>query len=258
MKNMQDDRSLILFHGIIKYGSFTRQRGTRFILKIIFPLLTLAFFTGCVTHTLKPSFINSEKEFNYINKPDTKIRFSENRDELNKPYAFNIAPVKWEDRAHLYPSDQKDLGEFLRRYFYYGLLDESLNDMILLRKDDPGSYAGMQKRLGVMETSITHVRRGNGILRYFLGYGLGRTDIQVEGRVTDFHSGEEIMAFVLRRYHEGNAYGGWNFRALSNEYCLRMSLEEIALNVADLLRNTWISMAKFGSPTPFPPLSMER
>lgn len=53
-----------------------------------------------------------------------------------------------------------------------------------------------------LDIAITRWHEGNGFLRYFLGFGLGATDMQWEGQLRDT-SGTLLLAWADRRIHPG-------------------------------------------------------
>jgi hypothetical protein len=81
----------------------------------------------------------------------------------------------------------------------------------------------------LVEGKVTVFDMGNGWVRYFAGLlflGLGATDFQVEGRVTNYGTGELVMEFVDRRRHLANTPFGPNLKNLS-DHTFAMKITEL-------------------------------
>jgi hypothetical protein len=153
---------------------------------------------------------------------------------------------------------KKELGVFLRQYFYHGLLRQNYFDMKMPQTENLELYTENKPRLLILETAVTRIRKGSGLARYFIGYGLGRCDLQVEGRLREAFGEGNVMAFVMRYHHLGNSYMGKNPRSASSKYCLRLSMEAVALATTDLMKEVWAKYMEFDHPHPIEALPMER
>jgi len=147
---------------------------------------------------------------------------------------------------------------FFRDYLYWGLVGDAVHHMLLLKEDSLRNYEDPEARIAFLESRITHMKKGSGFLRYFIGFGLGQSDLQVEGALRDYKTREEILSFVMRYRHSGNAYQGLNPRALSGRYCLRMSIEQASITITDLIKDMWKNMDKTGMPDPALLIAFER
>lgn len=220
--------------------------------------LLLLLLASCTPRTLTPAFISDEISFNYKNDKDLKVWVSPTTDTLKPPEMVYVAAVQWVDDGNIEPPLKKELGNFLRQYFYHGLLRQNYFDIKLPQTENLQLYTENKPRLLILETAVTRIRKGSGLLRYFIGYGLGQSDLQIEGRLREEFGGNEVMAFVMRYRHLGNAYMGKNPRASSSRYCLRLSMEAVALTVTDLMKEVWAKNMEFENPRPIEILPMER
>jgi len=213
---------------------------------------------ACTPLTLPPSFITSHPVLNYKNEKDLKMRISPSIGVLQPPKILFIAPIQWRNASNISLELKRELEEFLREYFYEGLISQNYFDMILTDTKNIDIYKDMNLRLVTLEAAVTRIDKGVGLLRYFIGFGLGESDLQVEGHLIENTTREEVMAFVMRYRHTGNAYNGWNPRALSGRYCLRMSMESVALTITGLIKDVWEKNCQLGTVRPLEISSMER
>lgn len=65
---------------------------------------------------------------------------------------------------------------------------------------------------------ITRFRKGNGFLRYFLGYGISPVKAHLEGEILTPGNGK-LARFKLICEEAGLTMGGWNFKVASWKYC---------------------------------------
>ena len=186
------------------------------------------------------------------------MRVSATTDTLQPPEMVYVASVNWLDEGKIDAALKKELGDFLRQYFYHGLLRQNYFDMKLPQTENIELYTENMPRILILETAITRIRKGSGFLRYAIGYGLGQSDLQVEGRLREEFSGREVMAFVMRYRHLGNSYMGKNPRSASGRYCLRLSMEAVALTTTDLMKEVWAKNMEFENSRPIEILPMER
>jgi uncharacterized protein DUF4410 len=213
---------------------------------LIIPILAF-FLYGCVSPVLPPREINTTMPFNYKNDKNLKMRVSRDIEKLRPSRVLYVAPVEWKEKKTLFKRERKEIGKFLRNYFYQGLLYENFHEMILTKRKNLEAFKDMGYRINRLEISITHINRGTGIYRYLIGFGLGSSDLQIEGKILDNESGEEIMSFVSRCRHAGNSYNGMNPRSLSGMYCLKMSIEEETIKITDIIKDIWSCSENFGT-----------
>ncbi len=218
-----------------RYASgFQRQSGC-----FLFGCTLLFFLCGCVAPVLPPGFIDNNPRFNYVDGKQLKVRITGDVNLLCPPDVVYIPPVKWRNIPGIAPELQEELASFLRDYVYQGLLAENYYNMIMTKDARLDAYKLLNYRIVFLEVAVTRIRKGSGLLRYFIGFGLGRSDLQIEGCLRDSKTKRDIMAFVMRYRHLGNAYQGFNPRALSGRYCLRMSIEAVALKITGIIKQIW-------------------
>ena len=207
-----------------------------------------SLFPGCVTHTLPPRFLEENPPFHYEPSHNTAIRLTRDTSLLNRPDVLYVHPVKWSTDRHLSNKLRMEFERFLREYFYQGLLKDNDENMIITKRSYLESFQKQGLRIVDMELVITRMKPGSGLLRYLVGFGLGKTDLQIEGRLKEHDEQKEIMAFIMRYRHLGNSYNGLNPRALSGSYCLKMSIEKIALSITGQIREIWNNMDHVAMP----------
>lgn len=138
-----------------------------------------------------------------------------------------------------------ELREELERVCMKRLRQWILNDLggnvIVLRNgEDRAVYADYQN-IGVMRIrpAITMVKKGNGLLRYLVGFGAGNARVWVEVLAS-----QEPEQFTLPpSIHEVASYGVsngprsglFNFGAFSNRACLRLAVDHACMQVAQHL-----------------------
>lgn len=213
---------------------------------------------GCATQTLPPAFVSETPSFNFHNAPAVKMRATPTAALLRRPGVLYILPVKYHSPNGKQNKLSKEMTSFFRDYLYWGLVEEAFHNMLLLKEDSLENYQDQETRIVVLEAKITRMKKGSGFLRYFIGFGLGQSDIQVEGSLRDYKTREEILSFVMRYQHSGNAYQGLNPRALSGRYCLRMSIEQVSITITDLIKDGWNNIDKTGIPDPGILIAFER
>ena len=231
----------------IREPHFIRIGAPFFFLKFLLGLILLICLSGCVSRTLAPSFVSEAPGFTFLNRKNCKMRITNRAALLFPPRVIHVPPVRWSQKDPLSPNTKDYLGDYLRTRFYYNFYASRQGDMWILQKDALKGFMLPEGRVAVLEMEVTHLRRGNGLFRYVIGYGLGRTDIQIEGRLKESSTGEEIFAFVAREHHEGYSYNGLNPRALSSRYCLKRSMQPIAKRISETMRDVWICMERYAT-----------
>lgn len=68
---------------------------------------------------------------------------------------------------------------------------------------------------------VTRFRKGNGALRFFVGYGISPVKVRLEGEVIT-PEGARLADFRLICEEAGMTMGGWNFRVMSWKYCAKV------------------------------------
>lgn len=86
-----------------------------------------------------------------------------------------------------------------------------------------------------IESFIGKLDPGNGFLRWFFGFGLGRSDLQVEAKLVESATGELVASYGYRRQDAGNPLFGLNLSEMDNEKQVKNSMEEIAKSFTKFL-----------------------
>ncbi|MFP4026879.1 MAG: hypothetical protein ACLFWL_03725 [Candidatus Brocadiia bacterium] len=91
-----------------------------------------------------------------------------------------------------------------------------------------------------MEAMITRFKMGSGTARWFSFFffflqSSGATDMQIEGRIYDIHTGQVIMEFLDRRRHLGNTPLGPNPKTLNDHFVMKQTFLETARYLASFI-----------------------
>jgi hypothetical protein len=108
-----------------------------------------------------------------------------------------------------------------------------------IRREPPAHWERLPRRTLRLDGHVSVFDMGSGSLRYFGGLlflGLGATDFQIEGRLTDRATGEVVMEFVDRRRHLGNTPFGPNTKNLSDStFAMKVTALHTARSLAYML-----------------------
>src|SRR2546427_6478314 len=113
-------------------------------------------------------------------------------------------------------------GELVRRLRESGLLTRIVN------ANETDYTPGAEKTL-MLEGEITRLAPGSRALRYFVGFGAGRSKTQAETRFVDAQSGQAVLVIADRRVAAYGIFGGD-----SREH-LRESFDDMARDLAKFL-----------------------
>ncbi len=113
-------------------------------------------------------------------------------------------------------------GELVRRLREGGLFTRVVN------ASETDYTPGAEKAL-LLEGEITRLAPGSRALRYFVGFGAGRSKAQAETRFVDAQSGQPVMVIADRRVAAYGIFGGD-----SREH-LRESFDDMARDLAKFL-----------------------
>ena len=113
-------------------------------------------------------------------------------------------------------------GELVRRLRESGLFTRIVN------ANETDYTPGAEKTL-MLEGEITRLAPGSRALRYFVGFGAGRSKTQAETRFVDAQSGQPVLVIADRRVAAYGIFGGD-----SREH-LRESFDDMARDLAKFL-----------------------
>ena len=135
-----------------------------------------------------------------------------------------------EDRVRLVLKLRQELEAFTRAFY-----DSPVLIRYFLLPDDP--LASKSYPIYV-ESMVTQIGTGFGPARHVIGYGLGRTSIQVEGRFrVGSPKGPTLAEYAVRATHSGNPMNGLNVKVYSASYCLQFAVEEAAYKVMNRIKD---------------------
>jgi hypothetical protein len=105
---------------------------------------------------------------------------------------------------------------------------------VLDKESELAAYRGMPGvGILVVDCAITRTKRGMGLARYLVGFGLGDARVTVEAKATLAARGaSETRQMVVFARSNGNPYQGLNPRVFSALYCLRLACDSAAEKIA--------------------------
>lgn len=231
----------------------------RLLLLSLFPALAILLTTGCVSHVRDTGFLEGGYlEFNAVDTPSAKLRVDASLEEEVarilevsarieegaepipvQPVVFVVAPTEISSEFVLEdPGKQEQVLFTVRERLY----------RYLLRNYAPPTrvrYAYMQSdpltrdcRVITITSRVTDQQDGVGPLRYFLGYGIGKARLQLEGEIFEGPNRDrKIGEYAIRRGHGGYAQNGLNVNVMRADYCLRYAAEDAVSDLTELLAN---------------------
>lgn len=91
-------------------------------------------------------------------------------------------------------------------------------------------------RIVTLKTRITDADPGYGWIRYFVGFGAGMAQLQIEGEFLEGPHADRLLGeWSMRIVHGGYADWGLNVEVFSAPYCYKYACEEAAQRLADRL-----------------------
>lgn len=225
----------------------------RFLL--VFQLIAGSLFlAGCGSKIIDTGFLAGGYEnFNVVDKRGFKVRLDDDflaakvaRDQepilvlgngspyiddgvTTRPLVLILPQPEWraEVRFEKQPAAEENILFTIRERLYRYMLrqyEHPVRVRYAYRRSDRLLQEG---RLITVRTYVTHVKRGQGLLRYLLGYGLGQCYMQVEGEIFEgAREPKKIGEFAVRTAHGGYAQNGMNVAVIRDDYVLRYAAEE--------------------------------
>ncbi|CAN5480070.1 hypothetical protein BH09SUM1_BH09SUM1_28790 [soil metagenome] len=230
---------------------------TRYSLLIVLICAAL-FASSCASRVKNTGTLSDYSQFNCINKKGMKLRLNPEAlkakpatpeevtgkrpdpanpqhlipaladDMTTRAIVFVVAEPTWDSAKGFKEPEKEDTIQFtIRERFYRYLLRVYAHPVRVrynYRKSDP---LIQDSRVITLKPHVTDIKRGEGLPRYLLGYGLGQTRLQVEGEIYEGISDPvKIGEFAFRVGHGGYAQNGWNTDVLKDDYCLRYAAEQ--------------------------------
>jgi len=153
-----------------------------------------------------------------------------------RPILFIVNRPEWDAVIRLDEADEEDVLFTLRERMYRYLLRNYPHPTRVRYAYLPDDKIIKEYRVVEIDSKVTHVTKGNGFLRFMIGYGLGAVTLQYEGSMKEIHPGEEFIgAFALRQRHAAYPNGFINTSVFKDAYCMRYAAEalvhELTLNL---------------------------
>jgi len=147
--------------------------------------------------------------------------------ESAQPVLFVVAAPQWVTAQTIDAENQEKVLFTIRERFYRYLLRQYPHPVRVRYAWSPEESITAGYRVITLESAVTEIRKGNGTLRYVIGYGAGACILQLEGRLLDGGAdGVPLAEFAIREEHAGYAQGFMNPRVFSDGYVLRYAAEE--------------------------------
>lgn len=159
--------------------------------------------------------------------------------ELAPPNVLYIAPVSYAAPPVIRLSLEQELSALLRERLYMHALRTLVPRLIIIKSKDTDDYAEIGYTVDTLSVAITHVTRGNGLLRYVIGFGMGDAALQVEGVMSNAQTDEPLIELAVRIPHGGYPSMGINPRAISARHCLRLAADAASREIIQALATLW-------------------
>lgn len=233
----------------------------------------VALLCGCAG-PVKPStaYLDDYGPFNVVDKKDLKVRVVAEQDEsidkyyLTKPeierakkkkqalpdavadgvdlstaqpVLFVVARPEWRTSVRLRKAeDEEDVLFTLRERIYRYLLREYPHPVRVRYAYAPEETITQGYRVVTIESAITDVNKGNGWLRYLVGYGAGVAVFQLEGKIYEGTGDDRkvIAEYATREDHMGYPNGFLNPSVMKVGYCMKYGVEEAVGNLSKEFR----------------------
>ena len=144
-------------------------------------------------------------------------------------HVLQLLPSRWDAPLKLQPSQEKDLLDFLDDRLLIYLQRMAPKQIIVTTSRDTDTFLAIGADVTRTRVSITHITKGFGIVRPVLGgFGLGATEVQVEGRLEDVNTRKVAAIFARRNRSAGVAYGFMTPQSVRPRFCWRLALDESA------------------------------
>ncbi len=196
-------------------------------------LVAACALTGCYTTPVATGFLPDYQNLARVGKSDIYMQRVDDANATKPPAIIAVNAVGWGAKA----SDTEDaetIGELekaLVRHCYSSALELYPSPTMVTWEDDLALYMARYDPIYRLEVAVTDIKRGNGFLRYFLGYYAGTAAIQGEFRLREAKTNRLLATFACRRYAPGPAYGGFNLMVFSSNYCLMRETERMAYDI---------------------------
>ncbi len=145
-----------------------------------------------------------------------------------QPDVIYLAPVRVHPSCEDFELAKKTAAFIHSRLYDRLLLAPREASILTTNAYDVKTFQETGRRIHRIETTLTECRRGNGLLRYVVGFGLGKVEFRIEGKVVDQATRLPLLLFQSHETNAGEPHMGWNPKVLSPEYCLLEAADDFA------------------------------
>lgn len=202
-------------------------------------MIVLASAIACATPLVHTGHLNDYAALQPMGAAERVVWYLQKQPQLTPPKVLYIAPVAYAAEPVIRPSLEQELSALLRERLYVHALRTFAPRLIITKTEDLDEYAEIGYTANTLSVAITHVTRGNGPLRYLVGFGLGAATLQVEGMLRDAQTGAPLVELAIRVPHGGYPSMGINPRAISSRHCLRLATDVASGEIIHALATLW-------------------
>jgi hypothetical protein len=199
----------------------------------------LAGVIACATPLVHTGYLNDYEALQPVQGADTSVWYAQWKPDLTVPHVLYIAPVSYVAPPVIPPSLEREIAMLMRERLYIHALRAFAPRLIITKTEETDKYTEIGYTVDTLSVAVTHVTRGNGLLRYVIGYGLGAATLQAEGVLRNAQTEEHLLHFAVRISHGGNPSMGFNPRAMSSRHCLRLAADAAAHQIIRSLAKLW-------------------
>ncbi len=153
------------------------------------------------------------------------------------PYIFVVLPTRWEAVTKLGQKERDDLQRLARDRIYTWIGRGYPPPTFIRFELLPGDPLLKKGRVVFVESCVTELKSGIGILRYLIGFGLGEVEMQIEGRLREKSPAGPVLAeYAIRVSHNGYPRMGINVKSLSDSYCFKHAANTCAYELVKYAR----------------------
>jgi|GEM_PF-2431847 len=155
--------------------------------------------------------------------------------DIRNYHTLYIAPVLVDQRVYRNRGD--NVREMVQRLTetFRKVLNRTLQETEVFRVVSTDPYFSLTKQGGLtLQLRITDLSIGNPPVRALIGFGLGATRIQLEGKLIDNATGMTVAEFADMRMNPGGALVWGVKTAMDSEYLLGVDLKHMIDGIAKL------------------------
>ena len=199
----------------------------------------LAGVIACAAPLVQTGHLHDYGALQPVDAANRVVWHLQRQPELAPPNVLYIAPVSYAAPPVIRPSLEQEVSALLRERLYVHALRTLVPRLIITKTKNTDDYTEIGYTVDTLSVSITHVTRGNGLLRYVIGFGMGDTALQVEGVMSNAQTDEPLIELAVRIPHGGYPSMGINPRAISARHCLRLATDSASREIIQALAALW-------------------